>query len=206
MKLFEVTAPQFTPEQRRYLSTLRILNRTTLSPSGKYIVNGNLTVSGNVTIKFPFESVSGDFRYTYTTDMTPISLVNAPQSVGGDFTCTFTSITSLKHAPQSVGGNFNCYNTKIASLEHAPQSVGGNFSCYNTKIASLRGIHKTHRHWKIGGTLILPHTCIDIVGLALIEGISEVQIHNIVFDTSDHDPHTFQEKLIDAGLKAHARM
>jgi len=41
----------------------------------------------------------------------------------------------------------------------------------------------------------------------LIEGINQVYIPgNNLFDISDHDPHTFQEKLLDAGLRAQARM
>ena len=183
MKLPDVTAQRGTPELQQYLDLLEISPFTTLSPSGKLIVDGDVTVPPAVTsIKYPFETVSGDFF------------------------CYHTNITSLQNAPQYVGGYFTCSHTAITTLDGAPLSVGGSFYCHGTKIKSLKGIHKTHRNWKIGGILYLPDDCADIVGLALIEGISQVYINKILFDISDHDPHTFQEKLLDAGMKAQARM
>ena len=175
---------------RNFLHPLGILDHTTLSPSGRLIVIGDVTIPIAATsIKFPFESTSGSFF------------------------CANTAITSLVGAPHTVGGGFNCSNTKITSLNGAPQSVGGSFYCHGTKIKSLKGIHKTHRNWKIGGILYLPDDCADIVGLALIEGISRVRIATsnvsglaIIFDISDHDPHSFQEKLLDLGMKYQARM
>ena len=147
--------------------------------------------------------VGGDFNCNHTNIT---SLKGAPQSVGGTFDCTGTNLTSLEGAPQSIGGGFFCAGTSLTSLEHVPQSVGGDFICRNTYITSLKGIHKTHRKWKIGGALDLPQTCADIVGLALIEGISRVQIGNVSFNVGDHDPHAFQEQLLDAGFRMQARM
>ena len=204
MKLFEVTNPKMTPELIEYLTSLHLLHKTTISPSGKLIVDGDVTLLHTTTsIRFSFESVGGDFNCA-STNIT--SLEHAPQTVGGGFFCNNTKITSLAGAPQSVGGDFNCALTDITSLEGAPQTVGGSVNCTNTKITSLKGIHKTHRNWKIGGVLYLPPACADIVGLTLIEGIKHIRIGNHEFDISDHDPHSFQEKLIDAGLRAQARM
>lgn len=113
---------------------------------------------------------------------------------------------SLKFPFESVGGDFDCSHTNITSLQGIPLHVGRSLYLSGSKITSLEGIHKTHRNWKIGKILYLPANCADIVGLALIEGINRVWINNITFDISDHDPHTFQEKLIDAGMRAQARM
>jgi hypothetical protein len=151
------------------------------------------------------QSVGGNFS-CYATQIT--SLQGAPQSVGGYFYCHNTPITSLQGAPQSVGGYFSCNHTQITSLQGAPQSVGGYFSCINTQITSLQGIHKTHRTWVIKGMLIIPEQTIHIIGLALIPGISVVQLgtNGPEFDISHHDPLEFQEQLIDAGFKMQARM
>ena len=204
MKLFEVTNPKMSPELVKYLTKLNILDKTTISPSGKLIVDCDVAIPiPSASFQFPFETVSGHF-YCSHTKIT--SLVGAPQSIGGDFACAGTKITSLAGAPQSIGGNFYCMDTGITSLEHVPQTIGGSFRFYYTNITSLKGIHKTHRNWKVGGALHLPKGCTDIVGLALIEGINKVRINAVSFDISDHDPHSFQEKLLDAGMRAQARM
>lgn len=170
------------------------------------------------------QTVGGSFR---CSDTGITSLKHAPQTVGRTFYCNHTSITSLEHSPQSVSGNFDCTGTRITSLagvpqtvggsllcagthitslEHAPLTIGGDLICRHSPIASLKGIHKTHRNWKIGGVLDIPSNCTDIVGLALIDGIKHIRIANLEFDVSDHDPHSFQEQLLDAGLKRQARM
>ena len=183
MKLLEVAQTQFSPELVQYLTDLHILDRTKLSPSGGLIVQGDVDLPENVTsIEFPFESVTGYFD------------------------CSGTKVTSLKNAPLHVGDNLYCNRTNIATLEHVPQVINNNVYIRLTEIKSLKGIHKTHRNWKIGGMLYLPKDCADIVGLALIEGINSVRINHIVFNISDNDPHAFQEKLLDAGLRAQARM
>ena len=183
MKLFEVTALSMSPELQQYLKRLNISQSATLSPSGKLMVNGSVAIPRiDTSISFPFESVSGDFS------------------------CGATSIASLAGAPHTVGGTFSCSYTLITSLEHAPHTVDGAFFFNGTSITSLKGIHKTHRNWKIGRELYIPLNCADIVGLALIEGINTVCINGLRFSTSDHDPHMFQEQLLDAGLKTAARM
>lgn len=195
MKLLEVAQPTMSPELiqylTQYLTDLHILDYTTLSQSGRLIVNGNVDFPEHVTsIEFPFESVTGYFD------------------------CSGTKITSLKNAPLHVGDHLYCNRTNLASLEYVPQVIDHNVYIRLTKIISLKGIHKTHRNWKIGGTLFLPPDCADIVGLALIEGIKTVRLGGpsfitptgLEFDISDNDPHAFQEKLLDAGLRAQARM
>lgn len=161
-----------------------------MSSSGKLIVNGDVDLPEHETsIRFPFESVSGYFD------------------------CSGTKITSLKNAPRHVGDHLFCNRTNITTFEHVPQAIGNNVYTRLTNITSLKDIHKTHRDWVIGGTLFLPPACTDIVGLALIPGIKSVRIGALgsgntkfTFDISDNDPHSFQEKLLDAGMKAQARM
>jgi len=195
---------QFSPDQVSYLTDLMVLDKTNLSSSGGLVVDGDIFLNSDWTeIKFPFEAISGHFS---CNSANLSSLINAPVLVGKAFDCRFMEITSLEHAPQSVGAYFSCANTDITSFDHAPQSVGAYFNAMDTKITSLKGIHKTHRNWKIGGILYLPDDCADIVGLALIDGINRIYINGAEFDISDHDPHTFQEKLLDAGMKCQARM
>ena len=75
-----------------------------------------------------------------------ISLIGAPETVGGNFKCDFTEITSLQGSPREVGGDFDCSDTKITSLEGAPREVGGSFICTKTRITSLIGAPE-----KVGG-------------------------------------------------------
>jgi len=145
-------------------------------------------------------------RHVYVNNTSLATLKGAPHTVGGTFSCHSTPLTSLEGAPQTVGGSVSCHSTKITSLIGMPQSIRYDVYCQTATLTSLKGIHKTHRNWKVGGTIHLPMHCADIVGLALIEGISRVDINDAEFDISDHDPHAFQEKLLDAGLKAQARM
>ena len=181
--MFEMTRPRPSPDLLEYMHSLMIRDRATMSASGKLIVDGDLIIpSDAIAFKFPFESVSGDL------------------------VCSDVQMTSFAGAPHTVGCSVYCLYTRIESFEHAPMSVGGDFFSRGSSIKSLKGIHKTHRNWKIGGVLGIPTHTADIVGLALIEGINRVKITTHTFDISDHDPHSFQEKLLDAGLKAQARM
>jgi hypothetical protein len=110
------------------------------------IENGLVSCKGNVLLqllppvsKLPvqFKSVGGDF---YCGNNKLKSLAGAPQSVGGNFGCSYNpQLESLTGAPQSVGGSFQCINNKLKSLTGAPQSVGGDFDCGNNKLLSLTG-------------------------------------------------------------------
>ena len=53
------------------------------------------------------------------------SLLGAPQTVVGNFDCSFNKLTSLQGAPASVGGSFNCRANNLTSLQGAPSKVGG---------------------------------------------------------------------------------
>ena len=48
--------------------------------------------------------------------------------IGGDFTCSYNKLTSLKGGPQEVGGNFVCYKNPIESLDGIPLIIGYYFS------------------------------------------------------------------------------
>ena len=68
-------------------------------------------------------------------------------NIRGDFTCSFTQITSLEGAPEKVGGSFYCQECiNLKSLEGAPEVVGGRFvysNCPNLKITDSD--RKKHR-------------------------------------------------------------
>ena len=61
--------------------------------------------------------------------------------VDGNFTCSFTQITSLEGAPEVVGGNFDCSGcAKLKTLEGSPEYVDGTFSCDGCRnLKSLEG-------------------------------------------------------------------
>ena len=65
-------------------------------------------------------------------------------NVEGNFTCSFTSITSLEGAPEKVGGNFDCSDcAKLKSLKGGPKSVGSSFICSDcVNLESLEGAPK----------------------------------------------------------------
>jgi len=62
----------------------------------------------------------------------PSNLKNV--SVGRNFSCGNTNLTSLANAPRSVGGNFYCSFNKLTSLVGAPRSVGKDFWCMGNAI------------------------------------------------------------------------
>jgi len=106
--------------------------------------DGSLSVKGDVNLhrenlkKLPykFKEVGGDFT-CFFNDLT--SLKGAPIKVGGFFDCSYNKLTSLKGAPQSVGEHFYCYNNTLTSLKGAPIKVGGQFNCSHNKLTSLKG-------------------------------------------------------------------
>jgi hypothetical protein len=67
------------------------------------------------------------------------SLEGAPASVGGDFWCSYTPITSLAGAPERVGGGFWCHNTPITTLEGLPKTIADRiFLTYSSNLPLLR--------------------------------------------------------------------
>lgn len=86
-------------------------------------------------------------------------------TVGGDFNCSMTQITSLEGCPREIGGDFNAENCKklitlkgapkvvngdffvmgcdsLVSLEGSPDVVHGSFHCSESGIKSLQGATK----------------------------------------------------------------
>lgn len=57
--------------------------------------------------------------------------------VGGFFSCSNNSLTTLKGCPISVSGDFYCYNNQLTSLFGVPTLVGGEFCCFNNQLTSL---------------------------------------------------------------------
>lgn len=138
-------------------------------------------------------------------------------TVMGDFSCRSTKIKSLKGAPNYVGGYFNCEDTRITSLEGAPEHVGGFFDCRHTKIKSLHNVHKQIKY--IGRDFYISHTIKShILGVMFIKGLLGIEfisgnveqkyVEDIINKhlAGDHDPHTTQEELIDAGFSEYAKL
>ena len=84
-------------------------------------------------------------------------------NVEGNFTCSFTSITSLEGAPEKVGGNFDCSDcAKLKSLKGGPKIVWNTFNCGGCRnLMSLEGSPES-----VGSSFI----CSDCVNLESLEG------------------------------------
>lgn len=107
-----------------------------------------------------------------------IDINNAPSRVDGNFSCTFSRLTTLDGAPQYIGGDFYCYRNLLSSLKGAPSHVGGDFVCFRNQLTSLKDIHKQVKF--IGGELLAQGNPIasHVLGLLLIDGLKRVEIDN----------------------------
>ena len=211
MKLHEVAPDhQQYHEIKTWLDSMYITHYT-IRPGGVVDVVGtdiHIRKFDGTTLPIQFGLCSGSFDCSYS-QLT--SLKGAPPSVGGDFICANTNLTSLRGSLQFVGGNFNCYSTNITSLEGAPQSVGGSFECYASK--NLRSFHDIHKQIKhIGGHFFGGHTSTHLLGLLLIDGITEIDIDGGPVDkilnkyVGTGDIISAQDEMIDAGLIDQARL
>ena len=104
-----------------------------------YIIAGKLTISDDLVV-----DCSGD---VFVKNRNIESLANDMfrwGNIRGDFTCSFTQITTLEGAPEKVGGYFYCQHCdNLKSLEGAPKEVGRNFSCSNCEnLKTLDGAPK----------------------------------------------------------------
>jgi hypothetical protein len=71
------------------------------------------------------------------------SLAGSPQTVTGDFSCSYNELTSLEGAPLTVKGYFDCSNNELTSLEGATQTVTKGFSCSHNQLTTLQGAPQT---------------------------------------------------------------
>jgi hypothetical protein len=110
-----------------------------------------------------------------------------------------------------VTGKFSCGSSPLISLKGVPYYIGGNFSCTGTNITSLAGVDKIIKH--VGGIFFCPEHAIHLLGLLLIQGITEFNIDaggpidNIMDKyVGTGDILSAQDELIDAGLTDQARL
>lgn len=97
-----------------------------------------VNVTGDVNLSYlhlkelpiKFGTVGGNFTCYYNQLTT---LRGAPTEVGEWFMCSNNNLTSLEGAPEKVGGNFECDYNKLITLDCSPKEVGGNFSCHHNK-------------------------------------------------------------------------
>jgi hypothetical protein len=133
-------------EQRLFESICREYNieNWNLNEDGSIDVDGDVYLNdkGLNKLLLKFRNVSGNFSCSFS-NLT--SLKGCPELVGGSFFCSYNKLTSLEGSPESVGGNFNCYYNKLTSLEGVPESVGGDFFCYRNNLTSLEGAPESIR-------------------------------------------------------------
>ena len=130
-------------------------------------IKNNYKITGKLTISDDF--VVDCDRGVYVKNKSITSLTNSLfrwGKVEGNFTCSFTPITSLEGAPEEVGKDFDCSDcVKLKTLEASPEYVGGTFSCDGCRnLISLEGAPK-----KVGGDF----DCVDCCNLTSLEGAPE---------------------------------
>lgn len=109
-----------------------------------------------------------------------------------------------------VDGNFDCYNARLTSFTGFPHKITGSLYLYDSHIYSLHNIHKTVKF--IGERFASNDSVTDILGLLLIGGLQSVQLDVGPIDdimnkyVGTGDILAAQDELIDAGLKAQARL
>jgi hypothetical protein len=208
MRLTEIldsTSATFPGDLDRVMDRFNIAGQWNADKDGIVHVNGSISYDESV-LPVQFGIVTGNFYCSYLT-----TLRGAPSVVGGDMSMS-RQLTTLAFAPSQVGGMLSIkYNPKLTSLEHMPTKIGRFLNLmYLENIQSLSGIHKTHKALVVKEGVYLSPNMTNILGLALIPGISSVHIvrskRNINFDVSHHDINQFQEELLDAGMKAQARL
>ena len=111
-------------------------------------IKNNYKITGKLTISDDFVVDCDGGVYVKNKSIT--SLTNGIfrwGKVEGNFTCSFTPITSLEGAPEEVGKNFDCSDcVKLKTLEASPEYVGGTFSCDGCRnLISLEGAPESVR-------------------------------------------------------------
>lgn len=127
-------------------------------------IKNNYKITGKLTISDDFVVDCDGGVYVKNKSIT--SLTNGLfrwGKVEGNFTCSFTLITSLEGAPEEVGKNFDCSDcVKLKTLEGSPVYVGGNFGCDGCRsLKSLKGAPEEVRS---------NFNCSDCVNLESLEG------------------------------------
>lgn len=105
------------------------------------------------------------------------SLKGAPRYAHRGFYCCGNRLTSLEEAPVRVDGSFYCTRNRLTSLEGAPTRVGGDFCCHYNPIASLAGIEEYFKNGYIKGTLMLPGSLKShVLGVLMIPGLVSIGV------------------------------
>jgi hypothetical protein len=174
-------------------------------------VRGNFDCSGIwlTSLSFAPTKVFGSFN---CCENQLRSLEGCPKEVGSHFACQANNLTSLKHSPNVIFGEFNCENNYINSFAGAPQRINGDFLACDNSIKSLKDIHKHIK--ELNGIFDLAFNPIEshVLGLLLIEGITEVILDNKEVEAivkkylGTRDVFSAQEELIDARLEEYAKL
>jgi hypothetical protein len=88
-----------------------------------YVINDDLTIDVNGDAVF-----ANDFNLDHFPDFIRFN------EVSGSFHIDGTGLLLLRGCPVTVGNDFSCVRSKVSSLMFAPKHVGGNFSWYENFI------------------------------------------------------------------------
>ena len=86
-------------------------------PDGTLDVFENVFINGSSLPKLPFNfgKIDGYFNCGWNNNLK--SLDGAPETVNGDFSCSWNKLKSLKYTPGIINGSFWCYANKLITLE-----------------------------------------------------------------------------------------
>lgn len=184
---------------------------TTLEGGPTHVGGGfNCPTNNLATLKGAPKFVGGGFNCV-SNRLT--NLEGAPDRVTTDFFCYRNELTTLKGGPSYVGGLFSCSENNLTSLEGAPEFVGGDFVCKNCpELTSLKGVHKHIK--QVNGVFDAFEIKSHVLGLLLIKGITEIDLHNRKVNTilnrhlgkGMEGVFDAQEELIEAGLEEYAQL
>lgn len=212
MKLKEVAnqAQQSPPldKTKKWLDSYHI-EKYTIRPDGIVDVGTHVRFHGGDFPHFPvqFGNIQGDFSCSTATIT---SLQGAPLYVKGDFSCMgCPNLTSMVGSPRRVDGSANFVDSPVVSLEGVPEHIGKQLGLHDTSIYNLHGIDKLVKYMRF-------FSCNDgtsqVLGLLLINGLIRVQVGPKAVDDiltkylGTGDILSAQDELIDAGLKAQAKL
>lgn len=157
-----------------------------MNEDGFIDVQGDVRLDSLRMAKLPgpvkFGTVGSDFICS-SSGLTTLN--GCPQHVGngefgGDFMCDHNEITSLEGGPRTVGGSYSFSgNDNLDSIQHLAEKIGGNVYAKDLpKLKNLQGIHKILR--ECGGFFDASGTKLEshVLGLLLVKGLESVKLDN----------------------------
>ena len=91
-------------------------------------------------IPVKFGAVGGYFSCSHNS---LTSLEFCPLTIKGGFYCNRNNLINLEFCPTTIDGDFYCSHNKLSSLQFCPHTINGSFYVYDNKIISLDGCPTT---------------------------------------------------------------